>query len=321
MILRKIQIDEINLEDRRFRFTCGQPDEKFLRSIKEISVVEPVKIIKREASLVLVSGWKRVEGAISCGLEELPVLEIPENLSDLETFALAFFENYSHHQFSLAEKSLAVRRFSDFGLGQTELISRILRILELPPTRHTLEVLLDLSRQGKALPIIHLKDWKLITAELFLSFPEEERFLLLSLFSDLSQNKQKEMIELFYSLKKRKGKNLKAIVEEPAIASCLEIFKKNKPEAADKLLSILRKEVSPLVHRLCEEIDREIRQFKLPNNVRLDYDRTLEKSNLTLEVMVSSQEELRETVTEILNSLADGNWQRLFELLQQEIEE
>lgn len=320
MILRKIQINEINLEDRRFRFTCGHPDEKFLRSIKEISVVEPVKIIKRKASLVLVSGWKRVEGAISCGLEELPGLEIPENLSDLETFALAFYENYSHHQFSLAEKSLAVRRFSDFGLGQTELISRILPILELPPTRHTLEVLLELSDLEESLPVIHNKDWKLPTAELFLRFPPEERRLMLSLVSDLSHNKQREIIELFYSLKKRQNRNLKAIIDEPAIASCLERFKKNKPEAADKLLSILRKEVSPLVHRLCEEIDREIGQFKLPNNVRLDYDRTLEKSNLTLEVMVSSQEELRETVTEILNSLEKENWKRLFELLYREEE-
>lgn len=320
MKTRQIKINNINLQDKRFRFTLGQPEAKLLRSIQLSGVVVPVKIIKRGSSLVLVSGWKRVEGALSCGQKEVPALELPEEASDLQAFSQAFYENYGSRQFSLAEKSLAVKKFLEFGLGKEEIICEILPFLELPPTGHTLEVLLKIASLDAGLSEIHEKDWKLATAELYLQFSPEEKKLIISLISGLSHNKQREIIESFYILKKRKNKNISSIVAEPTFASCLELFNKNKIEAADKLLAILRKEVNPLVSRLIEEIDRESKQLQLPANVWLKYDRTLEKNKLFLEIEISSSEQLKETLAELIQIQNKENWQRIFSLLESEQE-
>lgn len=292
-----------------------------IRSIKEIGVVNPVKVISREGRYVLVSGWKRVEGAIACGFNWLKILELPEHLSDLEAFTLVFFENYGHTRFSLAEKAIAIKKFSVLGLSDSEIINRILPLLELPPVRQTYQVLLELSALDEIVPIVHLKDWKLATVELFLTFLADERLLLLPLISGLTHNKQKEIVELFYSLKKRQGKSLRKIVEQPEIAFCLEMFKRDRLTAAEKLLLVLRKEINPVVHGRSEEIDKELKQLGLPENIRLNYDRTLEQTSLTFQVRIDSEQELRKTIDEISRSLDKKNWSRLFELLQSEIEE
>jgi len=321
MIIKEIPIPEINLEDRRFKFTLGTPEEKMIRSIKEIGVVNPVKVIKRDGRYVLVSGWKRVEGAIACGFKRLSILELPEDFSDLEVFTLIFFENYAQTRFSLAEKALAIKKFSVLGLSDAGIITRILPLLELPPARQTYQVLLELSSLHEALPIVHLKDWKLAAAELFLTFSLDERSLLLPLISGLTQNKQKEIIELFYSLKKRQGKSLGEIVEQPEMAFCLEMFRKDRLAAAEKLLLVLRKEINPGISSRGEEIDRELKQLGLPESIRMNYDRTLEETSLTLQVRIDSEQELRKAIDEISRSLDEKNWSKLFELLHNKTEE
>ena len=315
MQIKKISLKELDLEDQRFRFTLDRPDEKFIRSVKEVGIIEPIIIIPRKTYKVLVSGWKRVEAARVCRVIALPALELEEKIDDLEAFTLAFFVSYGQRQFSLAEKALAAKKFHDFGLGDRDLIGRILPHLELPPERRTLRILLELSSLGEGLEIIHRKDWKLNTAEQFLNFSDEERKWLLDLVKKLTHNEQKEIVEMFSTLRRRKNRGLKEICQEPEIASCLELFKKGRPEAGGRLLSLLRKESRPQISGLNNEMDLTIKGLRLPQKVNLEYDRTLEKSSLRLVLEVESRTELEKLLHSLTEKLRDERWQRLFEIL------
>ncbi|MDY0231633.1 MAG: ParB N-terminal domain-containing protein [Candidatus Saccharicenans sp.] len=311
----KINLGRIDFEDRRYCFTLSKAEGRFLHSVKQVGIVQPIMVIERSGKQVVVSGWRRIEAAKICGLKELPALEIKEALSDLEVMKVTFFDNYGQRRFSIAEKALAVKRLSDFGLSSEEIIARILPLLELPPERPTLDILLKLSKLPVGLEKIHQKDWKLSTVELFLNFPDQEQLWLLRLIENLTHNQQKEAIELFYCLKKRKKKSLRELLEKPGLESYQKAFKNNRLLADDQLLSILRKEAYPQMFRLNELIGQTIKQLRLPEKVSLDYDRTLEKTHLKLMAEVRSVFELETYLNQLVKSFNDENWAKLFDIL------
>ncbi len=315
MTIRLIKPEKINLEDRRFRFTFNPVEERFKYSVQVIGVLQPVIITYREGKPVLIDGWKRVEAARSCGLEQLLTLEIDNQATDAEVFFLAFFINYSRRPFSLAEKSLAVRKFHDFGLQPPDIIENVLPLLELPPEQKTVEIMLELSGLERWLEVIHRKDWKLGTAELLVSFPPEERHWLLQLVEKLTHSQQKEMIENFYSLKRRTGKSLKELAGEEEIGTVIGRLTAGELEAAGALLSVLRKFNSPTVWRLNQAISDRIRQLELPPEISLDYDRTLEKTGLKICLEAGSTREFKEVLRCLSERLASQEWEEIFKLL------
>uniref|UniRef100_UPI00404A2011 hypothetical protein n=1 Tax=Candidatus Saccharicenans sp. TaxID=2819258 RepID=UPI00404A2011 len=315
MAIRVIKTSDINLEDRRFRFTFNPVEERFLRSVREIGVIQPVVITYREEKAILIDGWKRVEAARACGLEELLALEIDSQADALAIFLLAFFENYGRRPFSLAEKSLAVRKFYDFRLRPIDIIENLLPLLELPPEKKTLEILLELSGLGKWLEVIHRRDWKLGTAELLVSFPQTERPWILRLVEKLTHNQQREVIEHFYSLKRRTDKSLEELSGDEKIGEAVRRLLDGKIEAAGMLISVLRKLSSPPVWRLNEAISDRIKKLGLPAEISLDFDRTLEKPSLKIALEAGSARELKEVIKDLSERLDRPEWDGIFELL------
>ncbi len=319
MVYKIIKLGDLNLEDRRFRFTLNPVDSRLLRSVRATGVLQPVIIRPGQKGPVLVDGWRRVEAARSCGLEELPALEIKEKIGDLAVLLVAFFENYAKRAFSLSEKSLAIRKFYDFRLGAKELIERILPLLELPPERRMLDLMLEVSLlKERFLEVIHRRDWKPVTAELFLDFPPAERDWLLSLIEKLTHNQQREIIENFYLLKRKTGKGLEDLAREERLAGPTGRLLKGEISAADHLLAALREENSPLLSGLRRAIEAEVRNLRLPEKVRLDYDHNLEKSVLRIGFEAGGVTELKEVLQSLSGALEKKDWNRLFQLLHYE---
>lgn len=318
MIYKNIKLVDFNLDDRRYRFTMNPADRRLLRSVKEVGVLQPVVVVSRHNRPVLVDGWRRLEAARACGLEELPALEVAAATDDLAVFLLAFFGNYGQRPFSLAEKALAVRKFYEFRLQPVDLIERILPLLELQPERRMLDLMLEVSAlDERFLEIVHRRDWKPVTAELWLDFPPAERNWLFPLLERLTHNQQREVIENFHSLKRKTGRSLEELEREGELAGLIARLLKGESGAADNLLTALRQANSPLLSRINQAIGEEIKRLSFPC-VTLDYDRSLEKPALRLALEAGELKELKQIVKSLSDSLESGAWDRLFELLHYE---
>ncbi|MBC7350670.1 MAG: hypothetical protein H5U05_12040, partial [Candidatus Aminicenantes bacterium] len=57
MAIRLIKPAEVNLEDRRFRFTFNPVEERFRHSVKVIGILQPLIITYRDEKPVLIDGW------------------------------------------------------------------------------------------------------------------------------------------------------------------------------------------------------------------------------------------------------------------------
>lgn len=316
MSIKVVKVSEIDLDDRRFRFTLSRPDKRFLRSVEEIGVLQPVIIVDRQGKTVLVDGWKRLAAAQACGLDELLALVVGGQTEDLAVFLLAFFENYGQRQFSLAEKALAVRRFREFQLRTEDIIRHILPLLELPPERKILDTMLEMSVLDESvLEIIHRKDWKLGTVELLLGFSSSERNWLLSLIEKLTHSQQKEIIENFYSLSKKTGKSPEALAAEEGLEAFAGRLRKGDLSAADRLLAELRMANSPMLFRLNQAISGQIERLELPEKFKLDYDRNLERPALRVSVEAENSQNLKQAIRWLAENLESRDWEKLFQLL------
>lgn len=308
-------LQEIDHKDLTFRYTLRPADRSLVLSIKESGLLQPVVVVEKMTGYIPVTGFRRLEAAEKAGLSEIPVLVLDKNVSTLQAFRLAFFDNLGHRILSIVEKSLVVKKFLDFGLEEQEIVKNVLTWLELPPNGLTVRVLLELAGEENLWMPIHEKNWRLQTVEKFLEFSRNERELVIDLISGLSLNQQSEIIDGFRTLKRRFGKSLYEILSQPEFCEIKEMRKKDRILAGEKLLEVLRSLVYPLVTRIRKEIDKEVKDLELPQRIKVEYDRSLEDNRLRIVLEPSSLGELKNLQKILSLPEKERHWQKLFDLL------
>ncbi|MEY8402176.1 ParB/RepB/Spo0J family partition protein [Oscillospiraceae bacterium 44-34] len=127
--------------------------EELAGSIRELGVLQPLTVRRREGRWELVAGERRLRAARLAGLEAVPCLSIQAD--GQSSSLLALVENLQRRDLDFWEEALALRRLIDsYHISQEEAARRIgksqsavankLRLLKLPPD------VLTLLREGGA---------------------------------------------------------------------------------------------------------------------------------------------------------------------------
>lgn len=138
-----------NPEQPRRHFDPEQLEE-LAASIREMGLLQPLTVRRREGGWELVAGERRLRASKLAGLSQVPCLSIA--VDDRSSSLLALVENLQRKDLDFWEEALALRRLIDeWGLSQEECAQRIgksqsavankLRLLKLP--REVLELLRD----------------------------------------------------------------------------------------------------------------------------------------------------------------------------------
>jgi len=136
-----------NPEQPRRQFEAEQLEE-LAASIRELGVLQPLTVRRREGSWELVAGERRLRASKLAGLTHVPCLAL--SVDDRSSSLLALVENLQRRDLDFWEEALALRRLmEEWGLSQEECARRIgksqsavankLRVLKLPAD--TLELL------------------------------------------------------------------------------------------------------------------------------------------------------------------------------------
>jgi len=138
-----------NPEQPRRHFDPEQLEE-LAASIREMGLLQPLTVRRREGNWELVAGERRLRASKLAGLSQVPCLSIA--VDDRSSSLLALVENLQRKDLDFWEEALALRRLIDeWGLSQEECARRIgksqsavankLRLLKLP--QEVLELLRD----------------------------------------------------------------------------------------------------------------------------------------------------------------------------------
>ena len=146
-----LPVDSIHPNPHQPRRTFAQPElEELAGSIRELGVLQPLTVRRREGQWELVAGERRLRAARLAGLDTVPCLSIQADSQSSSLLALV--ENLQRRDLDFWEEALALRRLIDtYHISQEEVALRIgksqsavankLRLLRLP--RGVLELLRD----------------------------------------------------------------------------------------------------------------------------------------------------------------------------------
>ena len=149
-----LPVDSIQPNPNQPRRIFSQPElEELAGSIRELGVLQPLTVRRREGRWELVAGERRLRAARLAGLESVPCLSIQTDSQSSSLLALV--ENLQRRDLDFWEEALAIRRLIDtYHISQEEVARRIgksqsavankLRLLKLP------EEVLSVLRDGRA---------------------------------------------------------------------------------------------------------------------------------------------------------------------------
>lgn len=138
-----LPVDTLQTNPSQPRRTFDQAAlEELAASIRELGVLQPLTVRRREGRWELVAGERRLRAAQLAGLETVPCLSI--QVDSQSSSLLALVENLQRRDLDFWEEAQALRRLLDtYHISQEELARRIgksqsavankIRLLKLPP--------------------------------------------------------------------------------------------------------------------------------------------------------------------------------------------
>lgn len=143
-----LPIDTIHPNPYQPRRVFTQPElEELSASIRELGILQPLTVRRRDGQWELVSGERRLRAARLAGLDTVPCLSVQTDSQSSSLLALV--ENLQRRDLDFWEEALALRRLIDtYHISQEEVARRIgksqsavankLRLLKLPQESLTL---------------------------------------------------------------------------------------------------------------------------------------------------------------------------------------
>ena len=129
-----------NPNQPRKQFSQGELEE-LARSIRELGILQPLTVRRKDGSWELIAGERRLRAAKLAGLEQVPCLSVQTDSQSSSLLALV--ENIQRRDLDFWEEALALRKLIDtYHLSQEEAANRLgksqsavankLRLLKLP---------------------------------------------------------------------------------------------------------------------------------------------------------------------------------------------
>ncbi len=125
MRLKRIPLEDIELNDQRFRISHFCSLEVLSQSIQVVGLIYPPVVTLRNGFMVPVTGWKRILSCKQLLLSPIPVF-VSKETDDLKSFKLAVFENLTSREFDLIERAEVVSRLTKFGEAEGKIIEQYL---------------------------------------------------------------------------------------------------------------------------------------------------------------------------------------------------
>jgi len=267
--MRRIPLEDIELNDQRFRISFFCSLDLLSQSIRVVGLIYPPVVTLRNGFIIPVTGWKRI---LSC--KQLPMSPIPVFVSketdDLKSFKLAIFENLTTREFDLIERAEIVSRLKKFGEAERKIIEQYLPLLGIPPTYDYYDLYKKISRMSKKEKyILNQKKMALAVVEHLVQFSPKERQLFFPLLVLLSQNKQKELLEMAREISFKRDIPVSEIFNSEEIKGVF--FSKNLSpvQKADRIRDLLKKIRFPLLSAREKSFEFSKKKLKWPKDIDL----------------------------------------------------
>ena len=267
--MRKILLEDIDLSDQRFRISFFCSLDQLKQSIREIGLIYPPVVTPRNGFMVPVTGWKRILACKQILLSSIPVY-VSRETDDLKSFKLALFENLTIKKFDLIERAEIVSRLKKFGESEKSIVQGYLPLFGIPPIYDYYDLYAKISRLNrKEKCIVSEKKMALSVIEHLIQFSPKERKIVFPMLVFLSQNKQKELLELTKEISLRTELPVQEIFNSEEIKDVLLSENLSSIQKADTVRLLLKKKRYPLLSAREKSFESAKKKLGWPKDIDL----------------------------------------------------
>lgn len=140
--VREIAVDEITAHaDQPRKYFDEEALEELAKSIRQVGVLQPILVVKRDSKYMIVSGERRYRASLKAGLKTIPAVEMA--LTDEKVDEIAIIENIQREDLSPLEEARAYQALMRrYGYTQEQVSEKVgkkrstvtnaIRLLKLP---------------------------------------------------------------------------------------------------------------------------------------------------------------------------------------------
>ncbi|HDQ44862.1 MAG TPA: hypothetical protein ENN17_05095 [bacterium] len=306
------------LDDAAFRFASPDPAKitRLTESFRESGMRTPVVVERKGDGFRLLAGFSRLDAAREAGLGAVPaqIAVSGKNLSG--PFYAALLEHRSLASFRLFEKARILHILGRLN-PDPALRARFLRLLELPQKPDLLDAMGRLLTLSPPLVSwLEPFDVSLKQASVFLDFRRSDQEEL-AILAERLRIRPVELIEIavpLHEIARRDGVPVRMILEEtgPKNPAGPE---ERRPETVTEIRRRISERRFPRWSEIRSRIEAGEKALRLPANVRLSRDRTLEKPGLELQASLNAVDDVRELIRVLEDGIRSESFHKLFDLV------
>ncbi len=291
MLLKEIQIAEIDLTDKSFLFSYPERTPLLIESIKTIGVIEPPLLYPGNKRYQIICGEGRIKALKALGVEKFLACVINEEKQPWELLYISLESNL-FRGLNLVEKALFLERAEKF-FPKEKIIEEILPKLDF--TKHPswyffLKKVLALGPPYRELLIKERLNPKTIEIITDLNQNEKEEYYQLLISLHLTHSEQMETLEVLRDLQKREQRQ--GLLPEQ-IKNLLKIEDPNQRKKAFKETLQAIKYPNFLVKRtLMEDIKRDLQK----KGLQIEFSPYLENKRININFDLKDIETLKKNL-------------------------
>jgi ParB-like chromosome segregation protein Spo0J len=296
--MEQISIDKINVNDRTFCISYPLCDDALLASIRKVGIVQPVVLLDT-TPFVILTGFRRIEAAISLKLGEVPF--VLTHVNEKDGLLHGIHDNLKRG-LNLVEKAYALERMLQSGFSTDE-VFETMALLSLPAREKTMKTLLALAYgEDRLKEFIVGRSLSMGNAEQLLRFEPWERAAILEIFSSMrvTESHVREILNLLSLTKIKKGQ--------------IDLESMRDFSSPEGLKIRLKRGTHPILTSLEEKLQQIRQQCGLPPGIDIKVDPFFEKEYIDISIRARNVQELEEGMEKIDRIVRLGYIRSILEL-------
>ncbi|MGI9534610.1 MAG: ParB/RepB/Spo0J family partition protein [Thermodesulfobacteriota bacterium] len=315
MYFANVEIDEIDLEDKKYQISKHSEYEQLEQSISEFGLINPVKLIKTEKLFKVLTGWSRLSvlKKLKFKIVEASVYDEKE-LTEEMLYKIIYLDN-KHRGNDLYKAELINRIRENCGLENEQIVNNLLPFFGLNPSTNNYNkyikiALLD-SDIKQSYNNEHLTFEQLqmlgeindngLRADIFRLFLTKYKF---------NNNETRDLLKDLFNIKNKENISIKMISE--AVYNKLD-DNSNKND--------FRKELKKICYPALTKVEKvysdRIKDLNLSNKIRVVNHPYFESNELEIRIKFKETDELRDELNDLDKNIINGNIEKLLGVIKE----
>ena len=273
---------------------------KLENSIKKSGINNPITILQKQNELILIHGFRRLEIAKKLNLSEVPVKIYTKDKSIEELLKESVLENTINIELNIYEKCKIIQilntHFSNYDKYYWQ------KLLELP---------LDKKYESTINSILQFpKEWieffinRSVPLKRIMIFSKIKEIKILSklLPLNIGLNKMEQMFQFLFEISRRDEITIESILDCINYETILKDPSIEKQNVVTILYEKLYNLRYPLQSEYLKKVDTKVKKIELINNIKINYDKTFERSGINFILNVNSETDLQNSIEWLKNN-------------------